>query len=188
MNEIKRPHMKKNIIFVIFTSLFLLSACDNNKEQAQIEEAKALIAEANSLLQEAKKQSSAISYEGWLQSCVDKRDEIEASCHQKKDITEQAACLVGASKALGLCMAQNSFENIQDKVITEGAELGGILGKTALELEEWAKSNEGDINSLVEGLAPLLNELSGSASGESNPFMEDFFNLFGKSLKEALEK
>ncbi len=181
--------MTKNIIFIVFSSLLLLSACNNDKEQAQIDEAKAMIAEANALLENVKQQQIQASYEGWLQSCVEQRNQREASCPQKQDIAEQAGCLMTASKALGLCMAQNSFENIQNKVITEGAELTGILSQTAQELEEWAKGNEGDINSLIQGLTPFINELNkGEASPAQNQLVEDFFNLLGKTLNEASGK
>ncbi len=189
--------MKIKLIMLTFASLFILAACnDSDTKNQEIEEAQTILEEANQLLSEVKQQQKeqyaqkTKTYKEWVQSCVDKRNQIETSCIEKPTPSAQAGCLVSASKAMGICMAENSLGNIQDKVISEGEELGEILGRTALELEKWAKNNEGELNNLAQGLAPFLEGLTqgDATSSENNQQIQDFLNMLGKSFNESLEK
>ncbi len=176
--------MKKIAITLITLSLFGLAACKEDKQnEAQIAEAQAILKEANALLSEArqtKAQAQMPQYQGWLQACVTKRDEAESTCTEKEAISEQAACLVVASKVLGVCMAENGLSSVQETIITQGAALSEILGRSAAELEKWAEDNGTNLNDIAQGLAPFIEGLSaeGDDSLMNNPLLKEFLNNF----------
>ncbi len=206
--------MKKWIAPLILGSSLVLLGCNekDTANQTQMDEAQEMLAQATQLLEQAKQiqQENSIAqqtvkptepkemqkpdnkpltlpeFEGWVKECVDLRNTKEGRCRVLSSPSEQAACLLGASRDMALCMADHGAAQIQDKMTEQGAELGAILGTTAQQLDAWLQNNEGSLNDIANSLSPFMEQLMQSDNGEVGKNIEELLKNFGNALDDTL--
>lgn len=127
-------------------------------------------------------------YQGWVKECVDLRNAKEGRCRVLSSGAEQAACLLAASRDMGLCMADHGAAQIQDKMIDQGAQLGEILGSTAKELDNWLQQNESSLNDVAGALTPFMEQLMESDNGEAGKNIQDLLQKFGEAIDGAINQ
>lgn len=128
------------------------------------------------------------NYQAWVQECVDLRNTKEGRCRVLETGAEQSACLLAASRDMGLCMADHGAAQIQDKMIDQGAQLGEILGSTVQELDNWLQQNESSLNDVAGVLTPFMDQLMQSDNGEAGKNIQELLQKFGEAVDGAINQ
>lgn len=127
-------------------------------------------------------------YQGWVQECVDLRNAKEGRCRVLETGAEQSACLLAASRDMGLCMADHGAAQLQDKMIDQGAQLGEILGSTAQQLDNWLQKNELSLNDVAGALTPFMDQLMQSDNSEAGKNIQELLQKFGEAVDGAINQ
>ncbi|MFV0321316.1 MAG: hypothetical protein ACK5LE_02905 [Alphaproteobacteria bacterium] len=127
-------------------------------------------------------------YQGWVKECVDLRNAKEGRCRVLETGAEQSACLLAASRDMGLCMADHGAAQLQDKMIDQGTQLGEILGSTVQELDNWLQQNESSLDDVAGVLTPFMDQLMQSDNGEAGKNIQELLQKFGEAVDGAINQ
>ncbi|MFV0431468.1 MAG: hypothetical protein ACK5MJ_04730 [Alphaproteobacteria bacterium] len=197
--------MKKFATIILLGSTLALSACNSKEKEAQakIDEAQNMLAQATQMLKETQEtqvtqaaeqtpaatseaQTTTPAYKDWVSNCVRLRNDSENKCASLETGAKQSACLLSASRDMGLCMADKGAESLQDTVISQGTELGTILGETAKSLDGWLKKNETSLDGVANAIAPFMDQLNQPNSGDAGQKIQNLLQSLGDAIDKAV--